>query len=55
MVGGKATDVRREPFDVSELSSFGEDAAGELYVLTRTRLGPVGTTGEVLRLVPPSG
>ena len=34
VVGGKATDVQREPFDVSELSSFGEDAAGELYALS---------------------
>jgi glucose/arabinose dehydrogenase len=28
---GKAQDVRREPFEVENLSSFGEDAAGELY------------------------
>jgi glucose/arabinose dehydrogenase len=34
VVGGKARDVRREPFDVSELSSFGEDAARELYLLS---------------------
>ena len=30
-VRGKLRDVRREPFRVSNLSSFGEDAAGELY------------------------
>jgi hypothetical protein len=29
---GKATDVTREPFDVEGLSSFGEDASGELYL-----------------------
>jgi glucose/arabinose dehydrogenase len=28
---GVATDVRREPFDVPKLSTFGEDARGELY------------------------
>jgi glucose/arabinose dehydrogenase len=31
---GAATAVRREPFRVSSLSSFGEDAAGELYALS---------------------
>ena len=31
IVGGQATDVRREPVRVPGLSSFGEDAAGELY------------------------
>ena len=31
---GRATDVRREPFTVSTLTSFGEDAAGELYFAT---------------------
>jgi glucose/arabinose dehydrogenase len=36
---GKATDVVREPFDVSDLSSFGEDASGELYLLSLN--GPV--------------
>jgi glucose/arabinose dehydrogenase len=42
IVNGKAASVRREPFDVSELSSFGEDARGELYL---TSLG-----GAVYRL-----
>ena len=37
------------------VTGMGEDAVGELYVLTRTRLGPVGTSGEVLKLVPPGG
>jgi glucose/arabinose dehydrogenase len=31
VVGGKATDQRRESIRVESLSSFGEDAAGELY------------------------
>ncbi len=31
--GGKATGVTREPFRVEGLSSFGEDAAGELYAV----------------------
>ena len=39
VAGGKATDVVREPFDVPQISSFGEDAAGELYLLSLT--GPV--------------
>lgn len=29
--GGKAVSLRREPFGIPALSSFGEDAAGELY------------------------
>ncbi len=36
---GKATDVVREPFDVAAISSFGEDATGELYLLSLS--GPV--------------
>ena len=32
VVGGKARQLRREAFRVSSLSSFGEDAAGELYL-----------------------
>jgi glucose/arabinose dehydrogenase len=30
--GGKATDVRREPIKIPNVSTFGEDARGELYV-----------------------
>jgi glucose/arabinose dehydrogenase len=30
--GGRAVDVRREPFRAAELTTFGEDAAGELYL-----------------------
>jgi glucose/arabinose dehydrogenase len=32
--GGRATDVRREGFTADGLTSFGEDAAGELYLAT---------------------
>jgi hypothetical protein len=39
IVDGKATSVRREPFDVASLSSFGEDARGELYLASLQ--GPV--------------
>lgn len=35
--------------------SLGQDARGELYVLTSSRLGPSGSTGRVYRLVPPGG
>ena len=31
MQDGAAVDVRREPFSVSSVTTFGEDAAGELY------------------------
>jgi glucose/arabinose dehydrogenase len=34
IVAGRATGVRREPFAVKGLSSFGEDAAGELYLMS---------------------
>jgi glucose/arabinose dehydrogenase len=39
----------------ARLLGFGEDAAGELYVLTTNNTGPTGTTGRVLKLVRPSG
>jgi glucose/arabinose dehydrogenase len=35
IVGGEARDVRRHPFRVSALSSFGEDARGELYLVSQ--------------------
>lgn len=38
VMGGKATRVRTEPFEIGSLSSFGEDVAGELYA---TSLGGV--------------
>jgi glucose/arabinose dehydrogenase len=34
VVAGKATAVRREPFRVSSIASFGEDARGELYLVS---------------------
>jgi hypothetical protein len=37
------------------LLGFGQDPAGEMYVLTRDRQGPRGTTGKVYRLVRPRG
>jgi glucose/arabinose dehydrogenase len=42
VAGGKAQTVRVEPFKVPNLSSFGEDANGELYLLA--------LSGEVFRL-----
>jgi hypothetical protein len=39
---GVAADVRRHAFHVEGLSSFGEDAAGELYL--------VSIEGEIFRL-----
>jgi glucose/arabinose dehydrogenase len=37
------------------LLGFGQDPAGEMYVLTSKQSGPSGTTGEVFKLVRPSG
>ena len=34
---------------------FGQDPAGEMYVLTTDQTGPTGTTGKVYRLARPSG
>jgi glucose/arabinose dehydrogenase len=42
--GGEAADVRRDAIPVSSLSSFGEDARGELYALS--------LNGELVKLVP---
>ena len=42
--GGKASAIRKEAFNVAELSSFGEDARGELYL--------VSLEGPVYRLAP---
>jgi glucose/arabinose dehydrogenase len=42
--GGRATSQRRESFNVSGLSSFGEDARGELYA--------VSLEGRIYRLAP---
>jgi glucose/arabinose dehydrogenase len=35
VVDGRARQLRREPFQVSNLSSFGEDARGELYLVAQ--------------------
>ncbi|MDP9174323.1 MAG: PQQ-dependent sugar dehydrogenase [Planctomycetota bacterium] len=34
------------------LKGFGQDANGEIFVLATSNLGPTGTTGEVLQIVP---
>jgi hypothetical protein len=34
------------------INSFGEDAAGELYVLSQTQMGPKNRTGTLWRVVP---
>jgi glucose/arabinose dehydrogenase len=44
LVGGKATDRQREPFEISSVSSFGQDNAGELY--------GVSHGGTIYRLTP---
>jgi glucose/arabinose dehydrogenase len=36
IANGRATDVRREPFRVASLTSFGEDVSGETYLATGT-------------------
>jgi glucose/arabinose dehydrogenase len=35
------------------VDGIGQDAAGELYLLTRDQLGPTGQTGELLEIMPP--
>jgi glucose/arabinose dehydrogenase len=42
---GAAVDVRKEPARIGQLTSFGEDAAGELYAVS-------GGSGRVYRVVP---
>ena len=37
------------------LLGFGQDPAGEIYVLTTDNAGPTGTTGKVFKIVRPSG
>lgn len=36
------------------ITGIGQDAAGEIYLMVREELGPEGTTGRVLRIVPPA-
>jgi len=45
IAGGKATAIRREPFTIAGLSSFGQDAAGELFAVSQTK-------GALYRLTP---
>ena len=33
--------------------AFGQDPAGEVYILTSEETGPTGTTGKIYRIVPP--
>jgi len=44
--------VNGAPLLAEFVSGMGEDSDGELYVLTRSQLGPTGTTGRVLRIAP---
>jgi glucose/arabinose dehydrogenase len=44
LAGGKATGLRRERFSIANLTSFGEDTAGELY--------GVSQAGTIYRLTP---
>jgi glucose/arabinose dehydrogenase len=34
------------------LKGFGQDANGEIYVLADTNIGPTGTTGRILKIIP---
>jgi hypothetical protein len=36
MSGGRATDLRREPFTANGLTTFGEDTVGNLYLATES-------------------
>ena len=44
LAGGKATGLRREPFKVESVTSFGQDTAGELYAVSHG--------GTIFRLTP---
>lgn len=44
--------VADDPLAYSFLTGMGEDADGELYVMTRRQFGPTSVTGEVFRIVP---
>jgi len=45
MENGNAVDIRKEPARIGQLTSFGEDVAGELYAVS-------GGSGRVFRVVP---
>ena len=44
--------VAGDPLAHSFLTGLGEDAAGELYAMSRRQFGPLGQTGRVDRIVP---
>jgi glucose/arabinose dehydrogenase len=46
--------VADDALDRRFVTGMGEDSAGELYVLGRRSVGPLGRTGFVYRIVPPS-
>lgn len=48
MLSVKLTDQKTAGY----INSFGEDAAGELYVLSQTQMGPKNRTGTLWRVVP---
>ena len=35
------------------VTGIGQDAAGEIYILTRNQLGPTDQTGRILEVIPP--
>ena len=55
LVERQAADVRREPFKVSGLSSFGEDAAGELYAISLDGTSTSSRASRVRRRRRPAG
>jgi uncharacterized protein (TIGR03118 family) len=56
--GGDATAVKELKIDTGDrpvglwIKGFGQDTAGELYVFGSTNLGPTGTSGKMLKIVP---
>jgi len=44
--------IAGDPLGHSFMTGMGEDAAGELYVMSRRQFGPIGETGRVDRIVP---
>lgn len=45
--------LKSSPDDIGNLiKGFGQDSKGEVYVTTSLRLGPVGNTGKVYKIVP---
>ena len=50
--GGQIFEFQGAKLSNMWLKGFGEDANGELYALGSVNLGPSGTTGEILQIVP---